>query len=283
MYNSEYTRKFYNAFGDLEWQRLEATPNGRLQAIIHEDFLQRYLKTGDRVLDAGSGPGRFSITAARAGAKVTVLDISDKQLELARENITTARQLDHIEQFILGDICDLSAFQNGQFDVVICYGGALTYVCEKRQQAVAELIRVAKPGGVILVSVMSRFGTMQGIIRMSQLTILENPTGNQQGQLGLWQVQETGDLPGFPSPRVGMMHAAMHLYTSGELELLFKRCEILEAAGSNVTIPEVPGSGEEIAANTKAWATLVELEKRINHEPGLVDVGSHIILAVRKP
>jgi 2-polyprenyl-3-methyl-5-hydroxy-6-metoxy-1,4-benzoquinol methylase len=75
MYDAKYTRDFYNAYGALEWARLEATPYGRLQAIIHENFINRYIKKNDRVLDAGSGPGRFSITAARAGATVTVLDI----------------------------------------------------------------------------------------------------------------------------------------------------------------------------------------------------------------
>ena len=61
-----------------------------MQAIIHDDFIQRYIKRGDHVLDAGSGPGRFSITATRAGAKVTLLDISEKQLEIAGSNVTIA-------------------------------------------------------------------------------------------------------------------------------------------------------------------------------------------------
>ena len=45
---------------------------------------------------------------------------------------------------------------------------------------------------------------------------------------------------------------------------------------------EAPHSGEAIAANPKAWTTLVELEKKINHDPGLVNCGSHIIMATRK-
>ena len=78
------------------------------------------------------------------------------------------------------------------------------------------------------------------------------------------------------------MHAPMHLFTAEEITHLFKECKLLEVAGSNVTIPEAPHSGEEIAASATAWATLVELEKKINHDPGLVNCGSHIIMAVRK-
>ncbi|MHB8104084.1 MAG: class I SAM-dependent methyltransferase [Dehalococcoidales bacterium] len=129
MYDPKYTKKFYNAFGEFEWARLEATPFGRLQAIIHEDFILRYLKPGDRVLDAGCGPGRFSIGIARAGGKVTAFDISDKQLELAKQKIDAAGFTDRIEKFIEGDICDLSMFKDGQFDMVICFGGALSFVC----------------------------------------------------------------------------------------------------------------------------------------------------------
>lgn len=281
MYDPKYTKAFYNAYGEFEWQRLEATAFGRLQAIIHEDFILRYLKPGNRVLNAGSGPGRFSIIAAKAGAKVTVLDISDTQLEIAKQKISEAARTKSIEKYTQGDICDLSLFKDSQFDMVICYGGALSYVCEKRQKAATELTRVVKPGGVILVSVMSRLGTTIGAVRLPHMPTLEKPDEASPGHPGLWEVVEKGEFPGFPS-RVGIMHAPMHLYTAGELTQLFKGCKLLETAGSNVTIPEAPRSGEEIAANPVAWATLVELEKKINHEPGLLDTGSHIIMAVKK-
>ena len=61
MYDAEYTRKFYNHYGEKEWGRLERSAYGRLEAVTHNDFLERYVKPGSRVLDAGSGPGRFSI------------------------------------------------------------------------------------------------------------------------------------------------------------------------------------------------------------------------------
>jgi len=66
MYNPVYTQAFYDAYGTREWSRLEATAYGRLQAIIHTDFIERFLQPGDRVLDAGCGPGRFAIPISRA-------------------------------------------------------------------------------------------------------------------------------------------------------------------------------------------------------------------------
>ena len=53
MYNPEHTRTFYDAYVQAEWSCLEATAYGRLQAIIHAEFIHRYVSEGDCVLDAG--------------------------------------------------------------------------------------------------------------------------------------------------------------------------------------------------------------------------------------
>jgi SAM-dependent methyltransferase len=282
LYDARYTKNFYNAYGALEWARLEVTPYGRLQAIIHEDFIKRYIQPGDRVLDAGAGPGRFSVVAARAGAIVTVLDISDKQVELAKQKIAETKLTKNIDKFIVGDICDLSTFPDKTFDLTICFGGALTYVCEKRQIAAKELMRVTKPGGVILVSVMSLLGAMLGEAQQPDIPNLQNPDGDTEGLPGIWPVFNTGNLSGQLSRRVGMAHAPMHLYTAEELRLLFQSCEILETAASNATIREFSPVNEQLTADPTAWATVVEMERKLNHDPGLVNSGSHIIMAVRK-
>ena len=42
MYDPRYTRAFYDAYSVAEWSRLEATAYGRLQAIIHTDFMAKH-------------------------------------------------------------------------------------------------------------------------------------------------------------------------------------------------------------------------------------------------
>lgn len=280
MYDRDYTKTFYDAYVQAEWSRLEATAYGRLQALIHTDFIQRYISPGDRVLDAGSGPGRFSIEVARLGATVTVLDISNQQLELAKRKLSDAKVLSGVDKFIKGDIVDLSIFQDNRFDLVICFGGAISYTCEKRYEAVKEIIRVTQPGGVILISVMSRMG-VHNAVRKNMIPILEDPDGAAELGTSYWSVLDSGDLPGFDS-RIGMRHPAMHLFTSEELSSLISGCDILELAGSNVTASEFSPELETIAENPKAWETVVKLEKRVNTNPGLVNSGSHIILAARR-
>lgn len=276
-YNADKTRTFYDAYGNIEWDRLEATAYGRLKAIIHTDFIGRYVASGDRVLDAGSGPGRFSIVAAERGARVTVLDLSEAQLRIAREKIGQAGQTENVEDFVHGDITDLSVFPDGRFDAVICYGGALSYVCERRHEAAAELVRVVRPGGMILISVMSRYGASLNLVRRPSIPILKDPEG-----WDVWSVVEDGDLPGFPSAQVGMQHPPMHLFTSEELRRLLPGCDVLELAGSNVTVFEGSTAIEEVFDDSQAWETAVRLERELSSRPGLVDTGSHIIMAARR-
>jgi len=82
--------------------------------------------------------------------------------------------------------------------------------------------------------------------------------------------------------RANMMHPPMHVYSAKEVQSLFEGCHVLEVAGSNVTISEVSRFTEEMGEDPSTWQTLVQLEKRINQDPGLLNSGSHIVLAVRK-
>jgi ubiquinone/menaquinone biosynthesis C-methylase UbiE len=277
MPDASYVREFYNAYADLEWARLESA-YGRLQAIIHTDFIDEYVHAGDTVLDVGCGPGRFSMLMAQQGARVTLVDISRRQLELARERLRGAALLERVDGVIEGSVSHLGMLPDGSFDVVVCYGGALSYAGEQRSIAAGELLRVTRPGGILLVSVMSRYGAAVNNVRRSIMPILQDPDGWH-----LWTVITSGDLPPFPSRIPGMKHPAMHLYTAEELQKLFGPCDILVLAGSNVSTYEGSEAFEELARDTQAWETVVELERRLCRNTGLVDTGSHIILAARKP
>ncbi|HTY81757.1 MAG TPA: hypothetical protein VMB24_03155, partial [Dehalococcoidales bacterium] len=69
---------------------------------------------------------------------------------------------------------------------------------------------------------------------------------------------------------------------AAELQSLFKGCRTLEVAGSNVTMQQHSLVGKEIAADLEAWNIVVELERKLNHDSGLLNSGSHIIMAARK-
>ena len=173
----------------------------------------------------------------------------------------------------------LSALSSSSFTnrVRTRYGGALSYTCEHRNKAAAELVRVVRSGGTLLTSVMSLFGATVDLVRRPYIQLLKDPDEEE-----VWRVIEDGDLLGFPSSEVEMQHPPMHLFSSDELRTLLPGCEVEELVGSNVTTFEGSTTIDQVAADQDAWSTSVKLERRLNSVPGLVDSGSHIIMAARK-
>jgi SAM-dependent methyltransferase len=97
---------------------------------------------GETVLDVGSGTGVVAITAARAGARVTGLDLTPELLEQARENARIAK----VETIVWteGDAESLP-YPDTSFDVVLSQFGHM--FAPRPDVAVAEMRRVLKPGG----------------------------------------------------------------------------------------------------------------------------------------
>src|SRR5207245_5712413 len=123
-------------------------------------YLERFVAPGSRVLEIGAGPGRFTQTLHRLGCRIVVADISHVQLELNRRYGAERGFASSVEAYQKLDICDLAILPPASFDVVVAYGGPLSYVFERRDDAVESCRRVLKPGGVFLASVMSLWGTL---------------------------------------------------------------------------------------------------------------------------
>ncbi|MFI6177250.1 class I SAM-dependent methyltransferase [Nonomuraea sp. NPDC051191] len=101
--------------------------------------------TGRRVLDAGCGSGPLFAELRDRGAVVTGVDASAGMLELAR------RRLGADADLRVADLGSPLPLPDGEFDDVIA--SLVLHYLEDWGPALAELRRVLKPGGRLLVSV----------------------------------------------------------------------------------------------------------------------------------
>ncbi|RJF92800.1 class I SAM-dependent methyltransferase [Noviherbaspirillum saxi] len=111
------------------------------------DFLKRLeLTPGTRMLDVACGAGQIAIPAARAGVEVTGVDIASNLIEQAR---TRAKEEGVDAQFDEGD-AEMLAYPDASFDVVVSLIGAM--FAPRPEHVAAELIRVCRPGGRIVMA-----------------------------------------------------------------------------------------------------------------------------------
>lgn len=97
---------------------------------------------GETVLDVGTGTGVVAVTAARAGARVSALDLTPALLEEARLNEALAGV--RVIQWIEGD-AETLPYPDANFDVVLSQFGHM--FAPRPERALAEMRRVLKPSG----------------------------------------------------------------------------------------------------------------------------------------
>ncbi len=270
-YDPDGIRRFYDQFGESEWKRLEIDARARVILHIHRWDLQQFIKAGDHVLEAGAGPGRFTIELAKLGAQVTVGDISPQQLELNRAKVEEAGLEAHVESRVSLDIVDCSQFRAESFDAVVCYGSPLCYVLGRADDALEEMLRVTKRGGYLLVSVCARLNMylpwLIEFVRSEGIDVVEKYVATGE--------PDTADNSGHP----------MHCYTWSEFEALLQRhpVDLVAASASNflARIEHIPLL-EEIEQEPDFWEAFLRWEIESCKQPGVLDCGSHIIAVVRR-
>jgi len=99
------SNKIRNVFENYdEWSRFEGSGYQKFVLELHLREIHNHVKKGQNVLDLGCGPGRFSIEMLKIGAKVTLADISPKQMADAKKRIKS-RKLDKNVSRILCSGC----------------------------------------------------------------------------------------------------------------------------------------------------------------------------------
>lgn len=271
-------KDFYNQYAEKEWARLDRTPYDRINFHLHMDFISDSLKENAKVLDAGCGAGRFSIEFARRKCKVSLYDISETQLQIARDKISEAGLTDQIEMIQVGDISQMDAIADNTYDVTVCYGSPLNYMYSNYREGIKELYRVSKSGGKVYVSVNTRFGVIHSLIGRSNFDITDF-----LGRPDYWmidQVVNTGNL----STHADVKHPPRHLFDSQELRNLFEEAGFTDIcmASSPCLTSGLYDKADVISSNEKAWQTIIDLELKVYKKETAVELGEFLLLSASK-
>jgi SAM-dependent methyltransferase len=272
----EAVRAYFDAWGAGEWDRLVSDWAGRVSFEVHRRFVSRCVTAGMRVLEIGAGPGRFTIELARLGARIVVSDLSAVQLELNSRFVAEAGHESAVESRFVLDVCDVSRFETGEFDAVVVYGGPLSYAFDRADAALAGLVRITRPGGHVVASVMSTLGSyrhfLAGVVELAE----------RYGADVTDRILASGDLRETQPPGSGQHTCRM--FRSRDVTAM------IEATGARLTAMSASNWAslgdvaalDRLASDADKWRRFVDQEVAMCAEPGAVDGGTHILFAATR-
>ncbi len=101
------------------------------------------------ILEIGAGTGRYSVTLAKQGYRVTAVELLARHLEILRSKLDGSETITAVQ----GNALDLSAFADNTFDLTLVLGPMYhLYTKEDQLRALSEAVRVTRPGGRLLVA-----------------------------------------------------------------------------------------------------------------------------------
>jgi SAM-dependent methyltransferase len=262
-------RDFYGRDPRQEWRRLAKSPFHRLEFTTTLRFLQEYLPPHGLILDAGGGPGRYTIELARLGYDVVLYDLTPENLALARRRIARAGVKRQVVEVVEGSIIDLSRYPAGHFAAVLCAGGPLSHVdgADLRLQAVRELARVAGPGAPIFISVMGLPAALSESPRYWPKFIALPDAFSE-----IWQTGDDRLWCGTSFAHFFMPEEFRDLVSAAGVEI--SACVGLEGLGSH-SIAEINRLARQDPA---AWKNWLEMHHALCTHPAVFATSQHMLI-----
>jgi ubiquinone/menaquinone biosynthesis C-methylase UbiE len=257
--------EYYDSNTEREWQRLVQDPYHSLEFLVTMHYIRKHFPPDGKVLDAGGGPGRYSIELCRVGYDVVLLDLSPGCIAIAKDKFQAEPEAvqNRLLGFAVGDIRDLSDFETDHFDAVLCLS-PLTHISDQadRITATSELVRVAKPGAVICISVVGYLAMLRTVLMQCSHELVD-------------PVRQKLIIRG--DNLVG--GNVWHFFRADELRRLAESFGLttLDMAGCEGLSTGLRDATNLIGQDEAKWKSWVDLVLETSAEPAIVDMAEHIL------
>lgn len=123
-----------------------ASKHGSVEFTITRQYIDRYLKPGDRLLEVGCATGRYALHYAGRGFSVDAMDLVESNLTVLRKNAGPEDDIRAVQ----GNALDLSAYSDETFDATLVLGPMYhLFSREDKVRCLSEAVRVTRHGGLI--------------------------------------------------------------------------------------------------------------------------------------
>lgn len=210
-----------------------------------------------RVLDVGSGTGRFALRFLEAGHHVTLLEPSAAMLDVARRRVAQAGVAPRA-RFLRASL-DAMGLRGGGYDLVFAEGDPLSYCTGTRREAAEEILRVLRPGGAFYAACDNR--------RLATLAFLS--MGRVEDARGA--AEEGRSLDPYGNP--------VHAFEPRELRALFVEAgavDVRVAGKPSLSHLLPPGALDRVLADEAARAWLLALEERLAADESASALAGHL-------
>ena len=144
----DYLDEYYSSY-DEEGRLLSR--HGQVEYLTTRKIIRECLEglSDPAILEVGAGTGRYSVTLAKEGLRVTAVELIEHNLDILKSKLDGTEPITALQ----GNALDLSFLPDESFDLTMLLGPMYhLYTREDKLQALREAVRVTKPRGKILVA-----------------------------------------------------------------------------------------------------------------------------------
>ncbi|MDQ6883916.1 MAG: class I SAM-dependent methyltransferase [Candidatus Dormibacteraeota bacterium] len=139
----------YQRWQDWDWSNLgeEWSASEEWKQSLIDEVMLKYLRPETTILEIGPGAGRWTETLQRIAGHLTVVDLSDRCIELCRQRFAGASNM----EFHVNDGKTLSAVAASSIDGVWSFDVFVHIAPREIGSYIAEIGRVLRPGGIAVI------------------------------------------------------------------------------------------------------------------------------------